>query len=225
MQWLSHKLWRHGHNSHTLADDLYAPENRATSNFSGGTGDYWPGPVIDMMIQDDVVRRELHISRLNPRNELVSFIVNDAKRLFTLVVVSLGGGKPGQLLEIMRIFHRNKVSDAQVSAEITDTTYVGPGRQRGQYLDLDKLTKLTEGAVSRPLLTRLFDDQWKIFVPVLSTECASYSFASQAILPFTTLKMVDEGRGAFSKVQQVEIHSGYIKDAAHPVCSPLLDLP
>ncbi|KAK4212295.1 Serine/threonine-protein kinase par-4 [Rhypophila decipiens] len=202
------KFRRPGEGIGALNNQLYNDKHRAISDFSGRKDKYWPTTIIDHLICENAVRDALPNANKDFKKGLMDFILHDAKKLFTLAVIAVREEK--QLLELMRFLEKNGISDKDVSCQIK----VDGAREQSYYLDSDRLTmaKFRTGAPKDALLERLHDHQWNVFVPVLSTARASYSFAGDAILPFKILKKVDEGQGGFSRVHQVEIQPGHIED-------------
>ncbi|KAK3380589.1 hypothetical protein B0T24DRAFT_571473 [Lasiosphaeria ovina] len=101
----------------------------------------------------------------------------------------------------------NGFKDSDLSAEVGPSQCLSKER-------LERLTKLDPKLWARGRVHRVRQMQWRIVVPVLSTEKDNYDFDGNAILPFTKEKSVDGG--AFSKVHKVQIQRGHFQDPSLP---------
>jgi len=183
-------------------DHLYEDGNGdITSNFPAGAAQYWPNTLIRQLVKRRVIRSELDKSIQAYDQELVDYILKDAGRLFT--ISALIDSDRTWLLNAMNFFRKYHFQDSELSAEVS-----------AKCLVKEALSSLDSKLWSRGRASRICEMQWKVLVPVISTEIDNYDFHAKAILPFTKLRTVDGG-GAFSTLSHVEIREGHFKD---PTC-------
>ena len=193
----------------SLEDELFEPQYySSTSNFSAGPDiNYWREATINDLIRDEIVRQELDRAGEPYSNQLVDFILRDGKKLLAMAVLAHIEGK--KLLEVMHFFQENGFRDSELSAEV---------RPPGRCLVKEQLIELDPNLWKIGMATRICDEwQWKVLVPVISTERDNYNFRKQATLPFTKLKTI--GNGAFARVHQIRIQKGQFVDPTRHVSS------
>ncbi|KAK0630531.1 hypothetical protein B0T17DRAFT_653944 [Bombardia bombarda] len=193
-----------GSNAHDgdLVEVLY--EKHTSSKFANNDVEYWPRNIIHDFITEETVRHELSKTKGKPKSkeDVVKFILEGHGRmLFTLAVVT-AKHQPDKMLEIMRFFMGQK--DRTVSPEVIIN--------EPNWLIPEDLKERDRRLWNIMLAKDCCEYQWKVLVPIFSTEQAYYNFGKRTILPFTSLSTVDEGRGGFSKVHQVEIQPGHFDD-------------
>ncbi|KAJ9138328.1 Serine/threonine-protein kinase par-4 [Pleurostoma richardsiae] len=196
----------------SLADDLY--ERMVKSNFTDEEKVYWSKDVVDQLIQEHVVRRELAGARKKYKEKLIEFILHHAKKLFAMAVLADSGH--GKILKMMEFFETHGFQDSNLSAEI-DIRSIGSQQRSHPCLQMEHLTSLDDKLWRAAILRRICEVQWQILVPVLSTAKINYDFERKTILPFTKVA-VDRGNlyGPFSRVYKVKIQSGHFEDQTRP---------
>jgi len=189
-------------------DALYENGNdNITSDFPTGIHQYWPGPLIQQVVRRSVVCHELDKSGERYDQDLVFYILRDAKKLFAISIIL--DSDPKWTLNVMKFFKANDFKDHEMSAEVGAQT---------QYLVKERLFELDSSLWSRGRVHRICEFQWKVLVPVVSTEKFIHNFAENAILPFSKIGAVSS-HGAFSMVIQVKIQEGHFEDPSRPVSS------
>ncbi|KAK0723404.1 hypothetical protein B0T26DRAFT_674977 [Lasiosphaeria miniovina] len=186
-------------------DELFSSgNNEIESNFSTRK-QYWPGPLIDRLVEENRVRQELDEAKEKYGQDLVDYIFSHGKKLF--VIAAAADSDPKWLLNVMKLFMANRLKDSDLSAEVGPSQCLSKER-------LEPLTKLDPKLWARGRVHRFCEMQWRIVVPVFSTEKDNYDFDGRAILPFTKEKSIDSG--AFSKVHKVQIQEGHFQDPSCP---------
>jgi hypothetical protein len=192
----------------SLTDDLY--DNVVDSTFPDASSTYWPENVVDELIQDGVVRRELDEAKGKYSDTLVEFILHHAKKLFA--IAALADSNRDKLLKAMKFFQEKGFQDSKLSTEIASHG-VGSQQQSRSCLSKEKLVHLDPKLWKSSIVNRICEVQWQVLVPVFSTTKTNYDFEGKTILPFTKVD-IDRGDlgGAFSRVYKVKIHSGHFVD-------------
>jgi len=190
-----------------LSEQLYAEESEFLSTFPPGHGDllYWPGDLINKLVNEKMVRWELNKARTPYSNELVKYILADCKKLFVIAAdIDPNESDRKWLMQVMQIFYKKSFRDNSLSPEISTDT---------RCLVQDELINLDRKVWRRDLARKMCDQQWTALVPVLSTNKANYDLDARAILPFKTISAgVPSLGGAFSVVYKIEIHPGHLED-------------
>ncbi|KAK5654616.1 hypothetical protein OQA88_7246 [Cercophora sp. LCS_1] len=185
-------------------DELYEDGNdEITSNFPTRNSQYWPETLIQQLVQKHSVLSALNEAEDKYDQELVDYILRDAKRLFAIAAATEADRK--WLLNVMRFFKQHNYKDDDISAEVG-----------GKCLVKEALSELNPKLWGRGRALRICETQWKVVVPVISTEKDNYDFIDKAILPFNKIRSVDAG-GAFSAVSEVSIREGHFKDSSRSV--------
>ena len=222
--WLKERFRRRGNTTPAVGtheafhDDLY--ESKCTSNFPVANSPYWSTKVIKSKVTGKTVREVLGSARGGRYDDtLVNYIVEDARKLFVIVVLTVQDPyNDDKLLKIMKYFQGRKMRDSEFSTEIVSSNK----GSKSQYLTEESLQGLD--LLKHQLRTSMCDTQWKVLVPVFSTEKANYDFAGRTILPFSREPADGVGSGAFSTVWQVKIQPGHFDGRNLKVVS-LSDVP
>jgi len=181
-------------------DDLFEDGNDdIKSNFPSGSLQYWPEALIQKLVYDKSVRIALTKAGENYDQELADYILQHAKRLFAMVAAT--EADPKWRVDAMRFFKENGFADNKLSVEVG-----------GACLIKESLVNLGRQLWSRGRAHRISETQWKVLVPVISTEKDNYDFNDKAILPFNKIRQVDGG-GGFSAVSEVSIQEGHFTDS------------
>ncbi|KAK3366686.1 hypothetical protein B0T24DRAFT_681890 [Lasiosphaeria ovina] len=100
----------------STVDNLYeAGNDEITSNFPFGASQYWPETLIQQLVQDLSVHRTLSESDEKYEQELVGYILRDAKKLFAIAAATEADCK--WMLYVMRFFKENGFKDSELLAE------------------------------------------------------------------------------------------------------------
>ncbi|RYC63133.1 hypothetical protein CHU98_g3091 [Xylaria longipes] len=190
-----------------LADVL--SDNSSNTNFPVNEA-YWAKNVIDDLIQEDTVRRELSRSHVTYDDALVRFIVCRAKKLFSIAVLA-----PAPIPDVMKFFQQHGFEDSKLSTEIPS---VGADSQQQScsHLTKEKLADLDSNIWTSFVRSKVYDAQWRILIPIFSTERINYSFETKTVLPIKKVNLQGRLGGAFSEVHKVEIKSGHFVDPVRP---------
>ncbi|KAI1739195.1 kinase-like domain-containing protein [Xylaria scruposa] len=190
--------------------DLFR-DKETESNFPV-KGSYWTKNFIDNLIQEETVRQELDRAKGKYTDELVDFIVHPAKRVFCIAVLA----PAPNIIQIMKFFRVFHIDDILVGKDIRldKNDFV---RQMNSRIPRKTVTELDE-SVWKPFLAKMTtnDAQWKILVPVFSTERTNYTFPNRTILPMNKINLPQRLRSGFSEVHKVKIESGHFVD---PSCA------
>ncbi|KAK1749398.1 hypothetical protein QBC47DRAFT_151925 [Echria macrotheca] len=190
-----------------LAERLYEKEFEYESTFppeASGDRLYWPEDVIETLVNEEQVRWELGQAKKRFKEELVQFILEDARKLFAIAAVV--ESNRDWLLQAMEFFRKHdRFRDKNLSAEVGE-----PPR----CLVTDELIRMDSELWKRDKARKICEQQWVALAPVLSTEKANYDFDHRARLPFKTVSHVAMG-GTFSIVHKVEIHRDHLKDPSN----------
>lgn len=194
---------RHIHvpGSESLPNKLIGRKVR--SDYPDRSEDYFPQATYGL-ITAEAVRRHWP-SRNKIADDLIHFIVNDARRLFTIVVTSFPRDAEFQL-EAMKSFHIHGIRDSDLSPQIK------LGHRKDPWLQPDLLKKLDNSQHIWDLSTvdMVCEKQWKVLIPVFSTQQANYDLGVNTILPFLKVRDSGPASGAFSRVTQVRIEEGHL---------------
>jgi hypothetical protein len=219
----------------------YVLGNEAKSRFHSPPADFWPENVIESLRDEDLIRRVLTTKQDAPSDELVSFIVSHAIRLFAISATVFP--EPGsRLLQAMETFRLKNFGDEELSAETKDGNYSGDysdslrrrlagvedskddnESERRDDDDEDENTSDEDEENDRNKLwhetnIRAFDQcHWKALAPTFSTDRLDYNFKMNTILPFLEKETNNDRKGAFSVVYKVSIHPSHYADSGIPV--------
>lgn len=180
-------------------------ENALKSEFLDIKSDYYPETLLDELINEEAVRRQLSVSgAAQPPDfeSIVNFCKERGRKLFCITLLAW---RNSNVIEPVRFFMENGFEDMKLSAEVDDQ-----GDRSCSCLDVNQLQPpLWRGfAVSRVLKL-----QWEFLIPVFSTKDTNYSFAREVVLPF---KKIGSGgkifSGTFSTVHKVMIQPGHLID-------------
>ena len=201
---------RDGPAEEVLADFLYVSLRTGLTDFRQ-EGEYWTKPFIDKNIQDDVVRQELDKAREEYDDALVKYIVEDAKKLFLVSVVSFR--EPTKVLRAMKLFqaygYRDRKEPTQFTIQKESKHFSGLERDSFRGMDQKLWSPANTGSFC--------ENQWKALVPVLSTETQQYEFGGRTILPFTRIHHDGMAGGTFAKVYRIKIEQGHFVDPGRKV--------
>ncbi|KAK4229591.1 Serine/threonine-protein kinase par-4 [Podospora fimiseda] len=201
----------------SLADKLYSRHSSGITAFKQGELDYWGKGLIDDIVRDEAFQSELEIiKRLSWDDQnLISYTINDARKLFCISVVALKHS--GNILKAMRFFKAKGFKDGN------NSTYFVVENLQGEATEHAGLTKqLLEDMAQDSVRNRKFwtpsnigsflETQWKALIPVFSTVEPNYSFGARVILPFTIVDSQRAATGGFSNVFKVKIEPGHFED-------------
>jgi hypothetical protein len=187
-------------------------DNPDLTNFPNPTVEYWSITTLKTLVHDKAVRQELKLGgqRRLLEDSLVSYILEDALRVFTILAVSVdvdSQDRARKLVQMMQLFQGHEISDSIVSAEIST-----PDNRR-TLLDKEllKLLDPTSELFSPQLRSRIEKNQWGFLVPIFSVNKPNYALSSQTVLPFAR-ENVNKGYGAFSAVYKVRVQQGHVLD-------------
>ncbi|KAM7216462.1 Serine/threonine-protein kinase par-4 [Rhypophila decipiens] len=170
------------------------------SNYPDRSDEYFPERTYELLTPEAIRRHWEGESAVD--HSLLQFIVEDGKRLFTLVLTTNTGSKDRQV-KLMRCFQKHRISDSSLSPEIK------LGRRTNPWLQPDQLRSLDENVWSFNVASTVCRQQWQVLTPVFSIEKASHDLSSQAILPFEKVKGKVPAQGAFGIVHEVKIQEGH----------------
>lgn len=187
------------------------------SNWNG-TNELVPEGVMRDLLTKTTIRQLLCASRRGRIDDvLVDFIVERAKRLFTLTI--LINQEDYKLVDYMSFFRDNGYEDSVLMA---GTNFESADVQTNQFSHFKQETMqsfqnkhLFQAFPSREITEK----QWQVLTPVFSTEINCYYFDGRVVLPFRKVKTGSKRpmRGAFSEVFKVEIHPDHFIDSGNQV--------
>ncbi|KAI0545794.1 kinase-like domain-containing protein [Xylaria curta] len=174
---------------------------------------YWTQNVIDNLIQEEAVRQELDRAEGTYDDALVDFIVHRARKVFCIALLA----PAPNLLEIMNFFRLLNIEDSLVVKDISPDQIAlirQTGSNNGSNLSEETIAAL-DRAVWKPYLKKMvYDAEWKILVPVFSTEKTIYSFPDRIILPMKKINLPKRLNRKVSEVHKVKIESGHFVDSS-----------
>jgi len=182
----------------SLPDQLH--RSKVQSNYPHGTHGYFPERTYARITAEAV--RQHWSAQAEVSDGLVHFIVNDARRLCTLVLSSFPKDEKIQL-DMMKSFHTHGFRDSGLSSQIK------LGDKRNPWFQPDQLHRLDKKLWDSNTDDTVYQQQWKVLVPVFSIQQANYDLGGETILPFSKVKGSVQAKGAFGTVNQVKIEEGH----------------
>lgn len=182
----------------SLPDQLH--RSKAQSNYPNGTRPYFSERTYALITAEAV--RQHWLAQADVSDDLVHFIVNDARRLYTLVLSTFPKDYNSQV-EMMKSFHTHGFRDSGLSSQIK------LGEKKYPWFKPDQLHKLDMRLWDNNTDGTVCEQQWKVLVPVFSIQQANYDLGGETVLPFFKVKKSVQAKGAFGTVNQVKIEQGH----------------
>lgn len=152
------------------------------SAFDKTPHNFVPERTIEGIITEDIIKRSLKITNpSNKENEVVEFVKTRAKKTFAIVVFS----KQDDIMSVIRSLKRRGIDDSQLPI------------------------KNKERLGSKDWASDFYEDQWRFFAPIFSTDNYNYDLEECHILPFVS-KDMDSGRGSFGMVSKYLVHQNHL---------------
>lgn len=186
---------------------------------------FMPEGALRSLVTTDFVLRCLGSVRHNSEdNELVSYILNRARKLFAICVYI--GLSRDDLQHAMSLFRDAGFDDQQLPLGRSDSKLSTPGGYPNPIFKSSAAQSVLASLESqkskwpkvwRPRATRdFFEKQWSFLAPVFSNAETSVDIPALCVLPFIE-KQVSMSRGSFAEVYKYKIHPDHIVDALRPV--------
>jgi hypothetical protein len=206
-----------------LSGDVPEGGTAKAKRFDNSVGDFWPEQFLTDRITADIVRRVFYEADPDYDPTLVTFAVDEAKKLFAITANI--PSPPNLLLARMQFFKSTGITDSTLAAEIETSNSSGTASLDNNSTSFaDRLVSPNPKLWRPTAIVNFRDNLWKAVAPVFSTSRSNYDFKTNTILPFGELNANIKG-GAFSTVHKVAIYKGYYKDADVPVSGFLMILP
>jgi hypothetical protein len=185
-------------------------EESAKTAKTEGDEDFLPYNKLSELVTRDEVRSAFQDANISDAEDLVDFVLKDAKRLFLILVMM--SGENDEKLSLLRGLQRDEIKDA--------TLPIGFIKENNQYYGYSLEGRL-EGRLDGPQFAvfnewerrdcGFFDScQWRFTAPVFDRSRFRFHFAGRRILPFLKVAPKPASSGFFGEVSQIEIHSAHI---------------
>ncbi|KAK4195606.1 hypothetical protein QBC40DRAFT_343340 [Triangularia verruculosa] len=199
--------------------DLIA-KKEVTSKFDEAHIEFIPEGVLDDLLTADVIRNELFRTR-DPRRSirevdgLVTYIRNDAKKIFAIVVRYIRLDRAHQLIKAMQLFKDGGLSDRDLPLRRpTETAPHVLAR-----FNPDKGNVIW----TEPRIGDFYTYQWRVQVPVFEVATKdkfNHNIERGPCLPFIEKDNSTWQVGGFSEVVKCRIHPNHLRNNENPNMKP-----
>lgn len=186
-------------------------------------GKFLPDNKLSELVTRDEVSSAFQDATIWDAEGLVDFVLNDAKRLFLILVMMTSKGD--EKLSLLRGLQRDGINDASLPIDFK------PENEQFSGYSLEGPSDGPQFAVFNkwePMDRDSFDlYQWRFTAPVFDVTDQSrfrFRFASNRILPYLKVAQKPTSSGFFGEVSRIEIHPAHIRGLTAasnlpPLCS------
>ena len=186
-----------------LADDV--DMECVTSEGEGGQ-EFLPYNKLDELVTIDKVSSAFQDANISGAEDLLGFVLNDAKRLFLILVRMTS--RTVEKLSLLRDLQRDGINDASlpIGFKRDNNKYYGYSLEDG--LDGTKFEIFNNWERND---RELFEsNQWRFTAPVFDGSRFRFNFTKKRILPYLEVAPKPASSGFFGEVSRIVIHSAHI---------------
>ena len=196
-----------------LAGDV--EDEYVTTEGEGGQ-EFLPYNKLGELVTVDKVRSVFQDANISGAEGLLVFVLNDAKRLFLILVRMTS--RTVEKLSLLKDLQRDGINDASLP--------IGFKRENKRYYGYSlegrpDSTKFEIFNEWEPNDRELFESiQWRFTIPVFDSSRFQFHFTQKRILPYLEVAAKPASSGFFGEVSRIEIHSAHI-----PILQAVSNLP
>jgi hypothetical protein len=182
-----------------------------------GGAEFLPYNKLSEFVTRDEVASAFQIANFSGWEGLVDFVLNDAKRLFLILVMMTSKGE--EKLSLLKGLERDGIKDASLPIDFNkreNKQYYGyslEGRHDGPQFGIFDEWERNERVLFR-------STQWQFTAPVFGEGRFRFHFAADVRLPFLKVAAKPSSTGFFGEVSRIEIHPKHI-----PILKAVCNLP
>jgi hypothetical protein len=174
-------------------------EGQSVTNKDGG--DFLPHDKLNEIVSREEVMSNLKDAKVSNPEDLVEFVLKDAKQLFLILVMM-------EDLSLLRGLQQDEIKDASLPIGF-DKEYYGYSLEEREPLGKPRFSIFKDWTRNE---RRLFDTyQWNFAVPMFNGSQFRFHFHKNRILPFLNSEAEKSvSSGFFGEVSRTEIHPAHI---------------